>query len=118
MSATLQQELASVLVRRTEEGRTKARRHIEAWQSAITAVQKAAKMAECEINVPTEQIYGAQGAAAQIGSANYIQAVYLENKATTERNALMATATRALQEKIEECQRTEATAKQEILRAE
>jgi hypothetical protein len=115
MSAALRQGLASLLVHRTEEGRTKARRHIEAWQSAVTAVQQAEKMAECNINVPTEKI---NGAAAQIGSANYVQAVYLENKATTERNSLIATATRALQEKIEECQRTEVTAKQEILRAE
>jgi len=118
MSAALRQGLASLLVHRTEEGRTKARRHIEAWQSAVTAVQQAEKMAECNFNVPTETINGAQGAAAQIGFANYVQAVYLENKATTERNSLIETATRALQEKIEECQRTQVTAKQEILKAE
>ncbi|MGH8578776.1 MAG: hypothetical protein ACREVK_01180 [Gammaproteobacteria bacterium] len=117
-SATMRQGLASLLIRKTEGGRVKARRSIGAWRSTIAAVQQAEKMAEYKTNGPTEEFQGAQRSAAQIQTANYILAAHLDNKAMTERNAVIATATRALLEKIEECQRTETTAKQEILRAE
>jgi hypothetical protein len=74
MSATLQQGLASLLVRKTEEGLAKARGSIEAWQSVIAAVQQAEKIAECKINLPTEKLQCAQRAAAQIQTANYVLA--------------------------------------------
>jgi hypothetical protein len=100
MSATMQQGLASLLVRRTEEGRAKARHGIEAWQKAIEAVRQTERMAEHKINLPNEQVQGVQQAAAQVRTTNYVQAVYLENKATTERNAILTTAIGVLQEEI------------------
>ena len=98
MSATLQQGLASLLLRRTEEGRAKALHAIKAWQKAIEAVRQAERMAEHKINLPNEQVQGIPQAAAQVGTANYVQAVYLENQATTARNAIIATASRSLEE--------------------
>ncbi|MGH8491298.1 MAG: hypothetical protein ACREXS_21165 [Gammaproteobacteria bacterium] len=98
MSATLQQGLAALLVRRTAEGRAKALHGIEAWQKAIEAVREAEKMAEHKINLPSDQVQGVQQAAAQVRTANYVQAVYLEKKATTARNAIITTAVGVFQE--------------------
>jgi len=117
MSATLQQGLASLLVRRTEEGRAKALHGIEAWQKAIEAVRQAERMAQHKINLPNEQVQGVQQAAAQVRTANYVQAVYLTNKATTARNAIIATASRALEEETKHRHRLETTARQEIYTA-
>jgi hypothetical protein len=114
MSATLQRGLASLLVRRTEDGRANARHAVEAWQKAIGAVRQAEKMAGRKIRLPTEQVQGVQQAAAQVHAAIYVLAVYLANKATLERNSVMATATGALQREIEHCQRVEAMAEQEL----
>lgn len=100
MSATLQQGLASLLIRKTEEGRAKARHGIETWQKAIEAVRQAERIAEHKINLPNEQVQGVQQAAAQVRTTNYVQAVYLENKATTERNEIITTAIGVLQEEI------------------
>jgi hypothetical protein len=100
MSATMQQGLASLLVRRTEQGRAKARCSIEAWQNAIAAVRQAERMAEHKINLSNEQVQGVQQAAAQVRTMNYVQAIYLENKATTERNAIITAAIGVLQEEI------------------
>ncbi|MGH8579574.1 MAG: hypothetical protein ACREVK_05425 [Gammaproteobacteria bacterium] len=98
MSATLQQGLAALLVRRTAEGRAKALHGIEAWQKATEAVRQAEKMAEHKINLPNDQVQGVQQAAAQVRRANYVQAVYLEKKATTARNAIITTAIGVFQE--------------------
>ena len=95
-----EQGLAALLVRKTEEGRAKARRSIEAWQGAIDAVQKSTKMAECKINLAINQIESPRRAAAQVDTANYVMAAHLANKATAERNAVIGTATAALQEHI------------------
>lgn len=117
MSATLQRGLASLLVRRTEEGRAKALHGIKAWQKAIEAVRQAERMAEHKINLPNEQVQGVQQAAAQVRTANYVQAVYLENKATTARNAIIASSSRALEEETKHRHRLETTARQEIYTA-
>lgn len=100
MSAAMQQGLAALLVRKTEEGRAKARRSIEVWQGAIGAVHQAEKMAECKINLATNQIEGPRQAAAQVDAANYVLAAHLANKATAERNAVIRITTATLQEHI------------------
>jgi hypothetical protein len=96
----MQQGLASLLVRRTEEGRAKARRCIEAWQNAIAAVQRAERMAECKINLSIEQTQGVQQAAAEVDMANYVLAMHLANKAAAKRDAVITTAIGVLQEEI------------------
>jgi cell division protein ZapA (FtsZ GTPase activity inhibitor) len=99
----MQQGLASLLVRRTEEGRAKARRCIEAWQNAIAAVQRAERMAECKINLSIEQTQGVQQAAAEVDMANYVLAMHLANKAAAKRDAVITTAIGVLQEEIKHC---------------
>lgn len=110
MSATMQQALASLLVRRTEQGRAKARQHVEAWQKAIETVRHAGQMAECVINVPPENIAGAQRAAAKIQAVNYVTAVHLTKKATAERSVVIAIATKDMQEEINKRRWTARTA--------
>ena len=110
MSATMQQALVSLLVRKTEEGRAKARQHVEAWQKAIELVWQTGQMAECVINVPPENIEGAQRAAAKIQTVNYVTAVHLTQKATAERNVVIANVTKDLQEEINKRRLTARTA--------
>jgi hypothetical protein len=114
MSVIMQQGLASLLIRRTDEARAKAQQRMEAWQAAIAAVQQAEKIAECKINLLAEQIEIAQRAAVKVRTANYILAVHLDKKATTERNAVIAIATEALQAEIKHRQWQETMAKQEL----
>lgn len=101
MSATLQQGLASLLIRKTEAGRAKALRCIQAWQHAMTAVRQAESMAECRINLPNEQIQGVQQA--EVDKGGYVLAIFLANKATAKRNAVIAPAVKVLQEEIKHC---------------
>ncbi|MGH8547047.1 MAG: hypothetical protein ACRERU_00270 [Methylococcales bacterium] len=98
MSASLEQGLASLLVRRTEEGRAKARYAIDAWRKAIEAVREAEKRAHHKINLPDDQVQGIQQAAAQVRRASYVQAVYFEKKATIARNAIITTTIGVLRE--------------------
>ena len=78
-------------------------------------MQQAEKIAEWKINLPTEQIEGAQQSAAQVQTANYVLAVYLDNRAVIERNAIIAAATSALQEGIKHrSQSAETRAQQEF----
>lgn len=98
MSATLEQGLASLLVHRTEEGRTKAQHAIDAWQKAIEAVREAEKKADHKINLPDDQVLDIQQAAAQVRRVSYVQAVYFEKKATVARNAIITTTIGVLRE--------------------
>lgn len=103
MSTTMQQGLASLLIRRTEAGRAKALRCIQAWQHAITAVREAESMADCRINLQNEQIQGVQQAMGEIDTANYVLAVHLANQATIKRDAVIATGVKVIQEEISHC---------------
>jgi ketopantoate reductase len=113
MSATMQQALASLLVRRTGEARAEAQRRIDVWQKAIEAVWQAERIAEYKIHLPIEQVRGAAGSDT-VEMVNYILAVDLANKAIDKRNAVIATATAALQKESEERQRAETRAKQAL----
>jgi hypothetical protein len=117
MSTTMQQGLSSLLIRRTEAGRARALRCIQAWQHAISAVRKAESMAECRIKLPDEQVQGVHSALGEAGTANYVLAVHLANQATTKREAVQATAIKVLQEEMKHCGNKQSDATHTILKA-